>query len=164
MWTRDDIDALYRRYAYPLFRRCRQLLRDDDGARDAMHEVFVRALEDPARFQGRARAATYLYGVATNVCLNRLRNDSARGEAWRESLARYAGADDPPADDPAELRDLASAILAEADEESAAIAVYHFVDGLSQGEVAAIIGKSRVTVNQKLRDFRERARARRDVP
>ena len=69
MWTRDTIERLYQQHAYPLFRRCRQLLRDDEAARDVMHEVFLHALRDPEHFEGRSGAATYLYGVATRLCL-----------------------------------------------------------------------------------------------
>jgi RNA polymerase sigma factor (sigma-70 family) len=164
MWTRDTIEALYRRHAYALFRRCRQLLRDDEGARDAMHEVFVHALRDPAHFAGHSGAATYLYGVATRLCLNRLRNDAARGQAWLARLANHHDVDPPPPGDPVEARQLASALLAETDEESALMAVYHFIDGLSQGEVATLVGRSRVTVNHKLRAFRDGARRRTEEP
>jgi RNA polymerase sigma-70 factor (ECF subfamily) len=161
VWTRDAIEALYRQHAYALFRRCRQLLRDDEGARDAMQQVFLTALEDPSRFQGRSAAGTYLFAMATHQCLNRLRNDAVRGAAWRDSLTHHLGGDgDGVPVDGVELRQLASAILEETDDETAAIALYHFVDGLSQGEVAALIGKSRVTVNHRLQELRDRVRAR----
>jgi RNA polymerase sigma factor (sigma-70 family) len=162
--TPETIGGLYERQAYAVFRRCRQLLRDYDEARDAMQEVFLRVLEDPSRFRGRSRHATFLFGIATHVCLNRIRNRSARGETWRASLARALEERRPDVADEVEARELAEAILAEQDEETAAIAVYHFVDGLSQGEVASLVGRSRVTVNQKIQRFRETARRRAEGP
>lgn len=162
--TRDGIEDLYQRYGYAVFRRCRQLVRDDDEARDAMQETFLKLLEDPAGFQGRSSPGTFLFGVATNLCLNRLRRRSARGATWQASLARSLEAAKPATEAAAEARLLADAILREADEETAAIALYHFVDGLTQGEVAGLVGRSRVTVNQKLQRFRQQALRRAERP
>ena len=162
--TPETIDRLYQGHAYALFRRCRRLLRDQDEARDAMQETFLRVLEDPSGFQGRSRHATFLFGVATNVCLNRLRNRAARDATWQADVARAIEDGRSRVTDAAEARQLAQAILADADEETAAIAVYHFVDGLSQGEIAELVGRSRVTVNQKLQRFRQDARQRVEAP
>jgi RNA polymerase sigma-70 factor (ECF subfamily) len=162
--TPEIIQGLYQGHAYALFRRCRSLLRDEDEARDAMQEVFLKVIEDPSRFRGQSSPATFLYGVATNLCLNRLRNRGARGAGWEAALARSLEEGRSGAADPVEARQLARAILEQADPESAAIAVYHFVDGLSQGEIAGLVGRSRVTVNQKLKRFRLDARRRLEAP
>ncbi len=155
--TPAAIQGLYERHSYALFRRCRRLLHDADEAQDAMQEVFLEVLENPTRFQGRSAASTYLFGVATHLCLNRIRNRTARDERWKASVA---GAIQERTPDPAhgvEARQLAAAILREADPETAAMAVYHFVDGLTQGEIAAVVGRSRITVNQRLQRFRSEA-------
>ena len=125
-----------------------------------MHEVFLKVIEEPARFRGRSSPATYLFGIATNLCMNRLRNHAARGAEWQSSVALSLGDGRPGAADSAEARQLAAAVLAEADPETATMALYHFVDGLSQGEVASLVGRSRVTVNQRLQQFRLEARRR----
>jgi RNA polymerase sigma factor (sigma-70 family) len=123
-----------------------------------MQEVFLRVLEAPALFQRRSSPATFLFGMATHMCLRRLRNGSARGAPWQANVARALEEGRTGVAEAAEARQLAAAILAEADEETAAIAVYHFVDGLTQGEIAGLVGRSRVTVNQKLQRFRIDAR------
>ncbi len=152
--TPTAIQDLYERHGYALFRRCRRLLRDADEAQDAMQEVFLSVLEDPTRFQGRSSPATYLFGVATHLCLNRVRNRAARDERWQESVAQALHERPPDPGDGVAARELACAILAEADPETAAMAVYHFVDGLTQGEIAALVGLSRVMVNRRLQRFR----------
>jgi DNA-directed RNA polymerase specialized sigma24 family protein len=38
------LEELYRRHAPAVYARCRYLLREDDAAKDAAQEVFVRAL------------------------------------------------------------------------------------------------------------------------
>lgn len=156
--TPETIRALYQRHAHALLRRCRELLRNDEEARDVMQEVFLRVLEVPALFRRQSSPATFLFGMATNMCLRRLRNGSARGPLWQASVARSIEEGRPGMAEAAEARELAAAILTEADEETAAIALYHFVDGLTQGEIAGLVGRSRVTVNQSLQRFRSDAR------
>jgi len=152
--TPAAIQGLYERHSYALFRRCRRLLLDADEAQDAMQEVFLKVLENPAQFQGQSSASTYLYGVATHLCLNRIRNRAARDGRWEASVADTIHARPPEPADAVEARQLAAAILREAEPETAAMAVYHFVDGLSQGEIAALVGLSRVSVNRRLQAFR----------
>ena len=132
-------------------------MNDADEAQDAMQEVFLKVLDDPTQFQGRSSASTYLFGVATHLCLNRVRNRLARDERWQTSVA--AALHDRPRDlaGGVEARQLAAAILGEADAKTATMAVYHFVDGLTQGEIAALVGLSRVMVNRRLQSFRSAA-------
>ncbi len=155
--TQESIDGLYRSHAFVVFRRCRQLLQDADEARDAMHETFLKFIEDPSAFRGSSSPATFLFGVATHLCLNRIRNRAARDAAWQENVARAVQGGQAGLHDAAEARSIAAALLSRVDEESATIALYHFVDGLSQGEIAKLVGRSRVTVNQKLQRFRREA-------
>ena len=129
-----------------------------------LHEVFLRVLEEPDRFRGASSPATYLFGIATNLCLTRLRNAAARGVSWQQGVGRELDASRPAEGEAAEARQLVNAILAEADLETATMALYHFVDGLSQGEIASLVGRSRVTVNQRLQSFRRTARRVAEAP
>jgi RNA polymerase sigma-70 factor (ECF subfamily) len=40
--TAIDVEAVYRRYGPMVLRRCRTLLRDEERARDAMKDTFVK--------------------------------------------------------------------------------------------------------------------------
>ncbi|MGQ0504785.1 MAG: sigma factor-like helix-turn-helix DNA-binding protein [Myxococcaceae bacterium] len=67
-----------------------------------------------------------------------------------------------PSGDPrmrTEAKDSLTKLLGEADEDTALMVLYHFVDGLTQGEVAEVMGVSRVTVNQRLAALRRDALA-----
>ena len=70
-------ESLYRRYGPMVLRRCRQLLRDEDSAADAMQETFMRVLRHGARLRPRY-PSSLLYRIATNVCLNQLRSRRRR--------------------------------------------------------------------------------------
>ena len=158
MWTAAASEELYKKYSYGVFRRCRALVRNDAEANDLTQEVFVYALEQGARFQGRSSVSTFLFGVATHLCLNHIRNRVARGASWQNQVAWETDESAPPPDHALSAAQIWQAVLAAADEVTAQIAVYHFVDGLPQGEIAQLVGYSRVTVNQRLQAFRDQAR------
>ena len=71
------IETLYRTYGPMVQRRCRQLLRDEESAADAMQETFVRVLRQGERLRPRY-PSSLLYRIATNVCLNQLRSNRRR--------------------------------------------------------------------------------------
>ncbi len=51
---RPDLRVLYERYGHAVHRRCRYFLRNDEDARDAMHEVFVRVARHYDDFRGQS--------------------------------------------------------------------------------------------------------------
>lgn len=145
--ARLDVGELYQRHGASIYRRiCR--FYDRQEAEEVLHEVFLIALERAADFRGDASPSTWLYRVATNHCINRLRNSARRRALWLEAapgldFATSAGASQEAA---ACLRQL----WRELPEELVMIGVYYHVDGLSHEEIAALIGVSRRTVGNRL--------------
>ena len=92
-----DIEALSHQYGAMVLRRCRRLLGDEDEALDACQDVFVRVLERRERLDA-AYPSSLLFRIATNVCLNRIR-DRGRRPATRDEalLASIACAESPGA-------------------------------------------------------------------
>src|SRR5262245_7283991 len=75
-----------------VYRRCLRLLGDEDEAMDAWQDVFVRVLE--RRIDAR-HPSSFLYRVATNLCLNRIRDRRRRAESPGDVvLERIASAED----------------------------------------------------------------------
>jgi RNA polymerase sigma-70 factor (ECF subfamily) len=149
-----DVDQLYRRHGAMVLRRARAILGDEQAARDAMQEVFVRVLRSGAAFRGEASPTTWLYRMTTNVCLNVIRDGGRR----RDILAERWSAD-PPVDISPEGRITVARVLAELPDELREIAVYYFLDSMNQDEIAQLLGISRRTVGNRLDEFKERARS-----
>jgi RNA polymerase sigma-70 factor, ECF subfamily len=74
----EDFDDLVRRYRRELHVHCYRMLGSFDEAEDHVQEVFLRAWRSRESFQGRSSPRTWLYRVATNVCLDTLRRDARR--------------------------------------------------------------------------------------
>ncbi len=155
------VEALFERYAFQVERRCHRLLRQPEEARDVAQEVFVRLITHGGDFRGEAEWMTWLYRVATNLCLNRIRNAARRDQAWSDELARAFEA--PPMPDVrVQHRDTLATLFSEVDEATQQIAVLYYHDGLTQQEVGDVMGLSRVTVNKRLKQL-ERVTRTRDV-
>lgn len=80
-----DADALYRRYGSMVLRRCRRMLHNEEAAADAMQETFVRVLRHRDELTV-AYPSSLLYRIATNVCLNLLRDSRRRPTVSAEPL------------------------------------------------------------------------------
>ena len=150
--TDIDVEALSHRYGPMVLRRCRRLLGDEQEALDACQDVFVRIVQRRARLEGRY-PSSLLYRVATNVCLNRLR-DRRREPSTRDEAVLYeiARAEEPGGASDARL--LLDRLFGRHPESSRTIAVLHYVDGLTLEEVADEIGMSVSGVRKRLRALR----------
>ena len=150
------IEELYRRHGAMVLRRARRILGEEEAARDAMQEVFVKVMRERDSFRGEASPVTWLYRVTTNLCLNRIR-DAARRRAL---LAENAP---PPAqaavDAGPEEKSAVATMLRSLPEELREIAVYYYVDEMNQDEIAEVLGVSRRTVGNRLDEFRVIAKA-----
>ena len=147
-----DVEALSHRYGPMVLRRCRRLLDDEDQALDACQDVFVRVVQERTRLNGRY-PSSLLYRIATNVCLNRLR-DSRREPMTRDEalLNEIARAEEPGG--ASEARLMLARLFGRHPESSRTMAVLHYVDGLTLEEVAAETEMSVSGVRKRLRALR----------
>jgi RNA polymerase sigma factor (sigma-70 family) len=149
---RKSVEDLYARHSRVVYRRARELLGDDDAARDAVQEVFVRVIRAEGRVPSEPSPTAWLYRVTTNLCLNRLRDKRRQGALLAQNYL--------PADEvrpTGETRATVMRILEQMPAEVQDIAVYFFVDELSYDEIARLTGLSRRTVGNRLAEFRELA-------
>ena len=67
-----NVEDYYLRYGPMVLRRCRQLLRDEEKALDALQEVFTKLLLHKERLKS-LYPSSLLFRISTNVCLNMIR-------------------------------------------------------------------------------------------
>ncbi|HUX20037.1 MAG TPA: sigma-70 family RNA polymerase sigma factor [Spirochaetia bacterium] len=144
-----NAEEFYRKYGPMVLRRCRQLLRNEEEALDAMQDVFVKVLRKESVLEDRA-PSSLLYTIATNTCLNILRS-SHRRPVSSEDVAELevAGSDDP------ELKAVTShmleTIFAGEQASTRTMAVLHYVDRFTLEETAEQVGLSVSGVRKRLR-------------
>ena len=68
----DDFPTLTQRYQRELLAHCYRMSGSVHEAEDLVQETFLRAWRASADFQGRSSVRTWLYRIATNVCLTNL--------------------------------------------------------------------------------------------
>jgi RNA polymerase sigma factor (sigma-70 family) len=153
-----DVEANYRRFGPMVLRRCRRLLRNEDQAIDAMHDVFVQVLRAEERLDESAPSALLLR-IATNVCLNRLRGERRRPEDPDDELVLQIAAWGEDVEGRSLARALLDRVFGREPGTTRTIAVLYHVDRLTHEEVAREVGMSVSGVRKRLRTLRERLTA-----
>lgn len=151
---RDFLRQLYERYGSHVYGRCRFLLKDEDQARDAVQDVFLKAIEHGDGFRKEAQPSTWLIRIATNHCLNVLRmQQNKTRQAVAEGSIEIAGPQALWSADRAERRALVRQLLDRVDGECALVAIHYFVDEMTQEEIGVAIKRSLPTVRKRLKEF-----------
>jgi RNA polymerase sigma-70 factor (ECF subfamily) len=143
-----------------LLRLCERLLGDAEEARDAVQDVFLKVYRKAGEVRPQGQVYTWLYRVAVNHCLNKLRRRKlVRFLRW-ESAADDADAPafDPPdaAPDPAAALDARQrwqttrrAIAALPDNQRAVLVLARF-EGLSYKQIAEVLEITEGAVESRL--------------
>jgi RNA polymerase sigma-70 factor (ECF subfamily) len=150
-----DIESLYRTHGPMVLRRCRTLLRDENKALDAMHDVFLELLRRESRLDAKSPAGLLLT-TATHVCLNRLRSERRRPEDPDDDLLVRIASLGSDAEDLSLARRALDRIFGGEPDSTRLIAVLLYVDRLTLEEVAAEVGMSVSGVRKRLRTLRKR--------
>jgi RNA polymerase sigma-70 factor (ECF subfamily) len=150
----DLLTRLYREYGPYIYARCVRLLGDRCSAEDATQETFMRVHRHLHRAPDHGEALAWIYRIATNYCLNEIRDRKLRPRAEPDTLELF--------DDNLEAvlanRDVVARIVRRSPAKLRVPAWLHHVDGLDQGEVARVLGISRRTVLNRLAEFADGAR------
>ncbi len=154
-----------------LFRLAARVLRDDDLARDAVQDAFLKAYVSLRRFEGRSSFYTWLYRLTLNVCLDmRRRSKSDRTVEWPDAGAEggaafepvAAAGHEPPETGPeselerSEIRESVGRAIEELPAEARETLLLREVDGLSYAEIAEALGIPKGTVMSRLHYARRR--------
>jgi len=161
---RNAFRILVERYQARAYRLALRILRDEDAARGAVQDAFVKAYNNLAKFEQRSAFFTWLYRLVKNQCLDMLRRDrSGRAVDWEEGGIAEAEASDaatPEVDgvdfEPAtemqrkQLREHIDAAIAKLPEGARETLILREVEGLSYQEIADAQGIPKGTVMSRL--------------
>jgi len=156
----DSLTILYRRYGPYIYARCARLLDDRAAAEDATQETFMRVHRHLQKAPDPNEALAWIYRIATNYCLNEIRNRKLRPQAAPGGPDGLDGLEHTGESLETVLanRDAVARLVRRSSEKLRAPAWLHYVDGFDQGEVARVLGISRRSVVNRLSEFVDNAR------
>ena len=164
----DAFEALVRRYEKPVYALTLRMCGNPADAQEAAQEAFLSAWQSLPFFRGEASFSTWLYRLASNLCIDFLRNtrrkpavpltfEDPEGEEQRIEVV-------DPAPQPEEAL-LASeqqaqldAAMQELEPEHRRILTLRVVNDLSYTDIAEILGIKEGTVKSRLARAREKLR------
>ena len=149
-----EFEQLYADYSALIVAHCARLLRDGPSAEDATQDVFLRVRRYAGQLPDRTEIRPWLFRVATNHCLNELRNREVRRryapELQHEPMRNH--------EESMTARGDARRFLACLPQRAREVAWLTYVEGMRQGEVATTLGVSRRTVVTHLSELRAQIR------
>ena len=163
--------VLVERYQQRAYRLALRILRDEEMARDAVQDAFLKVYASLGRFEGRSSFYTWLYRVVLNLCLDLRRRDrSGRHVEWAEEHTPLSQGADPDSEEPmegappsphhvlerAELRERMAAAIEELPDAARRTLLLREVDGLSYEEIAQALEIPKGTVMSRLHYARRR--------
>jgi RNA polymerase sigma-70 factor (ECF subfamily) len=150
---RGDLAQMFERLEGPLYRKCLSMLHDEELARDAAQDVFVKLSSANASLRDDAAELAWALAAAHNHCLNVLRSQK------RRDAKEQGDAQEPQTHSPVTNRQLGRSVLEGMSETSRALVVGSLVEDEEHADLAQKHGVSTKTVGRKLKRAIEQARS-----
>ena len=159
-------EALVRANQDRVYDFCVRMLADREEAFDLTQEIFISIHQHLDQFRADAKLTTWIYRIARNHCLNRLKYLKRRGRGRSEeygetnelSITEALGGTARPDDAMATRKDreLVHKAIEQLDEDQRALVVLRDVEGLSYEEIMEITELAEGTVKSRLHRAREK--------
>jgi RNA polymerase sigma-70 factor (ECF subfamily) len=153
--TEEALAEAYRRFGTCVYRRCRLILRNEIAAEDVVQVVFTKLWRYGHGFEQAESKLAWLYRVAERCCFDWMDRAGSRATEPLEQIDRSALT--LHAKHPVEVRELALRLLERLEDRGKQVALLHFIDGLTQEEIAQALGCSRQTIGKELKRLGEHA-------
>ena len=158
MFQKEFLFDTYRKYSPFIFHKCLRLLKDEDRAKDATQEVFLRFFENIDKYRYGETPLPLLYTIANHYCINLFKKNQVRAQfsGNMESLVHEMRQASPRI--PYENIEILTMLLRKLDDRTCEIVLAHFIDEMDIIEIANILSLSRKTVSKKIKDFLDRSK------
>ena len=156
-------EFLVTRYESKVYRLAIRMLRNPQDAEDALQETFLQVFRGLAGFEGRSKFSTWLFRLATNVCLMRIRHretEPSKLLPLEDYLPKLEEGDSPQmmdwADRPEdallskESREKMMEALDKLPPEYRAVFILRDIEGFSNAETGESLGISVAAVKSRL--------------
>jgi RNA polymerase sigma-70 factor, ECF subfamily len=145
---------------------CVRMMADREEAFDLTQEIFVSVHQHISEFRQDARLSTWIFRIARNHCLNRLKYLRRRGrgrsdeygEVQEQAINDAAGAPQKPDDalEASRLKALVRRAIDELDEDQRVLVVLRDIEGMSYEDIMEVTELAEGTVKSRLHRAREK--------
>ncbi|MNY06770.1 ECF RNA polymerase sigma factor SigW [compost metagenome] len=143
---------IYKRYSGVLYLHARHMLRQDEGARDVVQEMFTGIWNKYDQIDFGDHLSAYLYRSVRNIILNMVRHDKVK-ENYLAELGAFAEQDTVQTDELLRYNELKRMIEKEIEQMPAKMRTIFEMSrkqNLSHAEIAAQLGISETTVKKQV--------------
>lgn len=139
--------GLVDRYQQRVFWVARGMLGNDEDARDAAQEAFIRVHRSLERFDVKMRFYTWLYQIVVNLCIDQLRKNAKRRGVSLDVVGDVSGDEERPCSlEGQELKQRVGLVLDQLPPKYKAVMVLSDLEGIGAKEIAKITGTTHATV------------------
>lgn len=147
-------------YQRMLFSLALKMLADEEDAKDVVQEAFIRAWQNITDYDPRRSFSTWLYTIASRLCLDRLRRQKPQPQD-EQVLARFASETDTERTlENSEWMSIVRMLAAELSEKQRLVFTLCQLEGLSSAEVEEITEMDARQVKSNLYVARQAIRKR----
>ena len=139
-------EAIFHRYHSKLIQVCFRYLGSIEEAEEAVNDTMLNVFNSIQRFEGRSSFKTWIYRIAHNQSLNRLRKKQLLLSPLEDGYLVPDENIDPKSFDQNEQMNIA---LAKLSIEERSIVVYRIVSDLQFSEISEIVGQNLSTVKMR---------------
>jgi RNA polymerase sigma-70 factor, ECF subfamily len=150
---RGAFEELVRTHQHRIYALALRMLGNAAEAQDVAQEAFLRAHRGIAEFRGEARLSTWLYAIASRLCLNRLAGSERRLTRHGEETLTRLPDGRPGPDQTLERGEIEEALhraIGELAEERRIVVILRDVEGLAYEEIAEALELPIGTVRSRL--------------
>lgn len=169
--NQEALGVIFERHNHGVFNFACRMLGNRADAEDTASEVFSRLCTSQAKYSPNAAFKTWLYTIARNICLDKIRGRQKSGAMWilKQETDAYEPIDVPSKDDgPAQnlqkkeiAQHIQTAIGQLPTDQREAIVLREY-EGLSYEDIAHILGCS--LANVKVLIYRARTQLKTTIP
>ena len=140
-------------YQYMIYQLAFRMLCNEDEAKDIVQETFIRAWQNLSKYRSEIRMSTWLYTIATNGCIDRLRHkrNENTDTDMQEQLKYFASNENIEQHlINSEQAQLVLALTSQLTPKQKAVFTLHYLEELDTVEIQKITGLSAEKIKSNL--------------
>lgn len=151
------LETLFRRQSQVVYRLCYRYTRNREDAEDLVQQIFLKIHGSFSQFKGQSQPMTWVHRIAVNQTLDHLRwlkRQARLREGFEGHLESFASSEDGGLG--GERRRLLRSLVPLQEDKTRRILELLLDGGLTHGEIASLVGLSRVAVTKRIGQFQKR--------